>query len=180
MVERTKLTIDADMHQFQDWLLDWFASDAQKVMSFVRDLTDHRWFKLDGLSWQIRRRADMEDDALVTLSGLEIGTQIFISVVLKRPHDSQAQELYTALVAAIRVKYENRTQETTPKAAGRPTLLCNYWAYCESLLGRKPAAMIEDWGELRKIETGKGLENLANPEKSLKEAIAALSKKYRK
>lgn len=63
------------------------------------------------------------------------------------------------------------------KPSGRTTLLCNAWAYAETLLGRQPD--VTEWQRLFKAETGRDSDH-ADPRKSMKEGIAALRRKYKK
>lgn len=72
------------------------------------------------------------------------------------------------------------TGKLTVKAGGRPTLLCNYWAYAQSVLEHSADSIFPGWAELYKWETGKDATELTDPLESMKKGMTAVGKKHRK
>lgn len=75
-----------------------------------------------------------------------------------------------------------RTQDK--RSAGAHTLLCNYWAYAEELLGRQPDlnqyVQLHRWEREKKQDPYVQSEiDLADPSKSMKNGIKRLREKYR-
>lgn len=148
-------------------------------LSLTWGYADHPYPKawIDVIQWRFR-----DNDSGTTVEAFcknEWGRTLYYQ--LKKAAKEMAKRHNTGKDSHTEVdQREEQAQLVSIKSRGRDSLLANYWAYAQTVLGHSTENILQGWQELYQWETGKEPAELADPLESMKKGIAAVAKKHRK